>query len=566
MADLGSLENLQADIAEKVTTNAPLKENTGLRVRTSLANMADTLWAHANSVAFAGVSVGNCLFVNSTTGDDATGVRGRMDKMYETIDGALAASGLTAGDTIVILDNGSYAITSPIVLDTNIYAPNAILTGSPVKLAADNVSLKICCSNFNNGVISEDMSATPTTGTRFTLYGSCYSDIEASYVFVYDGYLDGDIYVPDGGAVSAERYYIANGITGLDGSLVELRSSFVLGDISLGDGGGATIFGSQVHRIFASSGAIGITTRGSLFELPPDPATVGITNYGAFGLSPLLTASFNAILTDTDPGAGEWGVDADNFDDITYLRVNLSDYNGNDITDYLDGLSAGQLEMRTLDYSKRMLFDVSSVTTATGYRKINVTPVLGAFPEDGEFYTFDFREAGSASTPQTLADTLIEGQTTSGRSIIISEFDGINFEQGANQVRLKAPATATDARTQTLQDADGVIALVSDFNVGAFTMFIEAGADKDYTLDAYAVFGYTINSLAIKTGSGTCNATVKINGTAVAGISAIGVTSSVGVSTASGANTVTAGQRVIVTLDTTAAATDIELTMKYTRS
>ena len=195
-----------------------------------------------------------------------------------------------------------------------------------------------------------------------------------------------------------------------------------------------------------------------------------------------------------------------------------------------------------------------------------MTRVLGAFPEDGEFYTFDFREAGGGSTPQTLADTLIEGQETLGRSIIISEFDGINFEQGVNQVRLKAPATATGSREQTLQDKDGVIALVSDFNVGVFTMFIEAGADKDYTLDAYAAFGYTINSLAIKTGSGTCNATVKINGTAVTGISAIGVTSRVGVYTASGANTVTAGQRVIVTLDTTAAATDIELTLKYTRS
>lgn len=541
----------------KVTTNGA-NENTGARVNANLHNIVDTLWKHAGSV-----DVGTCLFVNATTGDDVTGVRGRMDKMYETLDAAYAAS--VAGDVIVIFDAGTYTFNNDVTKDLNLYAPLATInpqggSSSSLLLAVNDLNVTIECNVFD-GPIAQDSGV--TGGVLTLTVKDCTDNIEAETVLIYGGNIQGSVTSGSDGYCAIQGATVNLDITGIDISLYNSVCESALKPLN---GGSAGLSNSRANRVEPVSGTASIVSIGSHVNIPPGPSITSSSIESSVGFSPLLTASFNITLTDTAPGAGKWGVDADAFADITYLRVDLSDYNGNDITDYLDSLGAGRLEMRTLDYSKRMLFDVTSVTTATGYRKINVTPVLGAFPEDGEFYTFDFREAGGGSTPQTLADTLIEGQETSGRSIIISEFDGINFEQGVNQVRLKAPATATGSRTQTLQDKDGVIALVSDFNVGVFTMFIEAGADKDYTLDAYAAFGYTINSLAIKTGSGTCNATVKINGTAVTGISGIGVTSSVGVSTASGANTVTAGQRVIVTIDTTAAATDIELTMKYTRS
>lgn len=44
MADLGSLTALHTSINSKVTVNAPLKANTGLRVNELLNDMADTLW------------------------------------------------------------------------------------------------------------------------------------------------------------------------------------------------------------------------------------------------------------------------------------------------------------------------------------------------------------------------------------------------------------------------------------------------------------------------------------------------------------------------------------------
>ena len=46
MADLLTLPDLHDSIDAKVTTNAPLKENTGARVNELLNDMADTLWNH----------------------------------------------------------------------------------------------------------------------------------------------------------------------------------------------------------------------------------------------------------------------------------------------------------------------------------------------------------------------------------------------------------------------------------------------------------------------------------------------------------------------------------------
>lgn len=49
MADLESLPDLHDSINANVTTNAPLKQNTGARVNELLNDMADTLWGHTDA-------------------------------------------------------------------------------------------------------------------------------------------------------------------------------------------------------------------------------------------------------------------------------------------------------------------------------------------------------------------------------------------------------------------------------------------------------------------------------------------------------------------------------------
>ena len=86
-------------------------------------------------------------------------------------------------------------------------------------------------------------------------------------------------------------------------------------------------------------------------------------------------------------------------------------------------------------------------------------------------------------------------------------------------------------------------------------------------LDQKAQVARTINGLyGIRTTSGTCTITVKINGTAVTGLASISVTSTPQDVTASGANTVAAGD--VVTFEYTAVSSPVDLraTLKATRT
>ncbi|HQY04111.1 MAG: hypothetical protein IPH00_16505 [Flavobacteriales bacterium] len=68
---------------------------------------------------------------------------------------------------------------------------------------------------------------------------------------------------------------------------------------------------------------------------------------------------------------------------------------------------------------------------------------------------------------QDLHAVLVNGSETNGRSITVSEFDGVNFEQGANMARVKAPASLTALRTLLLPDKDGTLATTAEVDAVA---------------------------------------------------------------------------------------------------
>jgi hypothetical protein len=92
-------------------------------------------------------------------------------------------------------------------------------------------------------------------------------------------------------------------------------------------------------------------------------------------------------------------------------------------------------------------------------------------------------------------------------------------------------------------------------------------AGLTYDLDTYAAFAYTINEVyQIQTSSGTVTAAVKINGTAVTGLSSISVSSTPQNVAASGANSVSVGDHVQLVFSSNSGATNILGTLAATRT
>lgn len=123
-----------------------------------------------------------------------------------------------------------------------------------------------------------------------------------------------------------------------------------------------------------------------------------------------------------------------------------------------------------------------------------------------------------------------------------------------------------------VKQPDGTESLFTYGGSSSFTDIITkqfdltTGANNTYSLDSAAGFNYTINSVNIRTASGTITAAIKINGTNVTGLSAISVTSTPQDVAATAANTVVANDRVTVVFSSNSAATFIELTLNATRT
>jgi hypothetical protein len=94
---------------------------------------------------------------------------------------------------------------------------------------------------------------------------------------------------------------------------------------------------------------------------------------------------------------------------------------------------------------------------------------------------------------------------------------------------------------------------------------LNAGLTCD--IDTDAAFGYTITEVdQIQTSAGTVTAAVQIGGTNVTGLGSISVSSTPQNVSATGANTVAAGNRVQIVFSGNAGATNINMTLKATRT
>jgi hypothetical protein len=93
-----------------------------------------------------------------------------------------------------------------------------------------------------------------------------------------------------------------------------------------------------------------------------------------------------------------------------------------------------------------------------------------------------------------------------------------------------------------------------------FGGFIESPKDKTYPL-FQPTESYVIQSLRIKTVSGTCTAAIQIGGVSVTGLSAVAVTSTPQLVNATALNTVAIGDRATMVISANSSAVDLEFTM-----
>lgn len=95
---------------------------------------------------------------------------------------------------------------------------------------------------------------------------------------------------------------------------------------------------------------------------------------------------------------------------------------------------------------------------------------------------------------------------------------------------------------------------------------IETVEDKTYVLSLAAAYAAAIESLTIKTASGTCTAKVTIDGVDVTGLTGVAVSSTEATANASGANAVAVGNTVALVISANSAGADLTFSLKMTRS
>ena len=212
----------------------------------------------------------------------------------------------------------------------------------------------------------------------------------------------------------------------------------------------------------------------TVFNFIPGSTTVGPT--GADG-GVTFPFTFSTTTTDADPGAGLLRFNHATYSSVTSLFVDLLEYGGTDITDWLDSLDSatntgkGTIKISAVsDQTKWAMFALTAVTTATGYRKLVVTYLdhNGALTTTAGDTILSFALAGDAGV---IAPQTVKAESANYGLVLADAEKWINM---TNTVTVTVPLNATQA-----------------FAVGTHIDFWNAGAG---TISFVATGGVTIQS------------------------------------------------------------------------
>ncbi len=148
------------------------------------------------------------------------------------------------------------------------------------------------------------------------------------------------------------------------------------------------------------------------------------------------------------------------------------------------------------------------------------------------------------------------------------------YNNGGFKLKVDTSGLTAD-RARVEPNKDGTYAMLTDVtaavaaNVGVVnTLSIQDSGTgitaQTYTLDLSANAPYTINTLKIKSGSGTCTAAVQINGVNVTSLSAISVSTTISITNATGTNTVVNGDLVTLVITSPSSLNNLQVGVKVT--
>lgn len=166
----GVTSALQPQIDSKGSLSAlNITSNNVNSVQTSLTTASNALYL----LQSAGISNGNALYVDAVNGNDSTGIRGRVDKPFTTIN--MAKTNALAGDTVIVLP-GRYTNQTLSKVGINYYFyPGAVVTNLNLSIFTDgNVATTNIIAGsgdfhyYNSTFPSPDMVAISNSATRLT--------------------------------------------------------------------------------------------------------------------------------------------------------------------------------------------------------------------------------------------------------------------------------------------------------------------------------------------------------------------------------------------------------------
>lgn len=196
--------------------------------------------------------------------------------------------------------------------------------------------------------------------------------------------------------------------------------------------------------------------------------------------------TYNTTTADSDPGDGTIRLNNATISSVTRILVDLVEFNGTTITDWLDSLGSvsGSVKGRVrlydrTDQSNWADFTLTGVTSATGYRKLDVTYVdhNGTFDNTPGNLVLDFTPAGTAGSNGA------PGDWTSPQSIVsITADHDLELSDAGKYLRSTSAVPITITVPTNADEA---------FAVGTHIDFIQAGTG---TVSFDGDVGVTINA------------------------------------------------------------------------
>jgi hypothetical protein len=165
-----------------------------------------------------------------------------------------------------------------------------------------------------------------------------------------------------------------------------------------------------------------------------DPGATGSQgpqgNTGAQGNKGGLRYNFSTDTADSDPAQGVFKYNNATISSVTQIFIDLLDVGGVDFTSFIDSWDdststiKGYLVILSNDNSDTTanVWQINSLTTATGYRKIGVTYVSGSLPSNNEACVINFYRTGDKGQDGTGSGDVVGPSSSTNNNIVV--FDG----------------------------------------------------------------------------------------------------------------------------------------------